>query len=91
MPSFDALTFAWAEQDRRRGITDVWVSDERLWDFLEAERLADKIDAMTEQELEWIRFALTLSQVRYQKGEQAWLQVRLSRDYAVDTALSLLL
>ena len=91
MPSFDALTFAWAEQDRRRGITDVWVSDDRLWFFLETERLADKIDAMTEQELEWIRFALTLSQVRYQKGEQAWLQVRLSRDYAVDTALSLLL
>jgi hypothetical protein len=45
---------------------------------------------MTEQEVEWIRFALTLAQVRYQKGEQAWLQVLLSRDYAVDTAVDLL-
>jgi hypothetical protein len=90
MAPFDALTFSWAEQDRRRGVADIWVSDERLWEFLEAAGLADRIDAMTEQEVEWIRFALTLAQVRYQKGEQAWLQVLLSRDYAVDTAVDLL-
>ena len=90
LPSFDALAFSWAEQDRRKGMAEIWVSDERLWEFLETAGLTARIDAMTEQEVEWIRFALTLAQVRYQKGEQAWLQLLLSRDYAVDAAVALL-
>jgi len=86
---FDRLTFSWAEQDRGR-TQEVWVTDERLWEFLAEAGLEEAVASMTEQDVEWIRFALTLEQIRFQRGAQASLELQLTRDYAVDAALALL-
>jgi hypothetical protein len=86
---FDQLTFAWAESDRGRN-QEVWVTDERLWQFLAKAGLEEAVASMTEQDMEWIRFALTLEQIRFQRGAQAYLELQLTRDYAVDAALALL-
>ena len=86
---FDQLTFAWAESDRGR-TQEVWVTDERLWQFLAEAGLEEAVASMTEQDMEWIRFALTLEQIRFQRGAQAYLELQLTRDYAVDAALALL-
>jgi hypothetical protein len=52
--------------------------------------LEEAVASMTEQDVEWIRFALTLEQIRFQRGAQAYLELQLTRDYAVDAALALL-